>query len=501
MSKMKERIKNHLIIFLHIFLVSVIVLSIGKALNRTIVDAEEKKNFENMKEVIPTADLFDENKKVESDGYSFIPAYSKNELVGYVVGAETPGFASNIKFILGMDLNGKITGIHILDASKETQGLGSKIQDEKWEKLWINRDENYEFQKNVDALSGATITPKAVFIGVKKILSAYDSVKPEIPIVVVNKSDIKNSINLPVKIVYGDDKNLLSKIQKVFDHAKAYNSDSKISKGTSFIAVYDVNDKVLGYFVQLKAEGVDDKLSFDLGIDLNGKIVKLTNVNIGNNSSEYNKLVKSDKWQNKWTGRDETYKFDENLDSQGGASISPNAIYSSVKNALIAFKGVHQVSQVSEPNIKETKISYGTNKKILKKVKEIFPDAISYDEKLISIKGIDYILAYDSKNNKLGYLTSLKADGVDDKLTFDLGISMTGKVVKLANVNIGNNSAGYNELIKSSDWQKRWIGRDKSYKFDSGLDSQAGASISPNSIYTVVIKALKGFEKIEGGNK
>lgn len=498
---MRERIRNHLIIFLHIFLISIVVIGTGKILNKIIVETEAKRDFENKKEVFLSADFFDESKAVESDGFNFIPAFTKEKLVGYVVKAETPGFASNIKFIVGMDLEGKITGLNVLDASKETQGLGSKIQDETWEKLWINRDENYEFQKSIDGLSGATITPKSVFIGIKKILSAYDSIKPEIPIVVVSKEDIKSSIDLPIKIVYGNDKNLLSKIQKVFFHAKAYNRDTKVSKGVSFVIVYDFNDKILGYFTQLKAEGVDDKLSFDLGIDENGKIVKLTNINIGNNSPEYNKLIKSDKWQNNWIGRDETYSFNDGIDSQVGASVSPNAIYSSIKNALKAFKGIHQISEAVKLPEKNIKISYGTDKGILKKAKLIYSDVAYYDSNIKTEKGINYILLYDSKDNKLGYLTSLKADGVDDKLTFDLGIGMDGKVVKLFNVNIGNNSAGYNGLILSTDWQKKWIGRDKNYKFDESIDSQAGASISPNAIYSAIIKALKGFEKIKGGSK
>jgi hypothetical protein len=60
--------------------------------------------------------------------------------------------------------------------SKETPGLGAKINNLGWQKSWLGRDKNYEFNKSVDAFAGATISPRAVYRGIKKTLAEFEKV-------------------------------------------------------------------------------------------------------------------------------------------------------------------------------------------------------------------------------------------------------------------------------------------------------------------------------------
>ena len=241
-------------------------------------------------------------------------------------------------------------------------------------------------------------------------------------------------------------------------------------------------------------------------MDLNGKIIKLSNVNIGNNASEYNKLVLSSKWQTSWQGRDITYKFNDSIDSESGASVSPKAIFDSIKKALNGLKKLkNQESVIPEVSVtksvsEKTTLILGKDKSILLKIKNIFPNVVAYDSNVQKIGNISYFIAYDSSNRKIGYYTKLKAEGVEDNITFELGIGLDRKIIKLSNVNVGNNIPDYNSLVISKNWQSSWIGRDKSYKFKEGIDSESGASVSPKAIYEMTKKALKESEKIKGGN-
>lgn len=500
---MNDKMKNSLILLITTLIIVFSVLIFDKILNKSMNNSLEKENLNLKKQVLSSAVFFDENKKIESDDFSFIPAYDNNKkLIGYVVSSETSGFASKIKFILGVDLTGKITGLKIIDASKETSGLGTKVASESWENLWKGRDSEYQFDKKIDALSGATITPKSVYLGIKKILSSYDSIKPSTDFPV--KSDIAQSSS--TNLTFGKDKTILNQVQKVFPKATTYDSNIQKINGVEYILVYDNANKQLGYYTKLKSEGVEDTLTFVLGISLDGKIIQLTDVNIGNNAPDYNKLVLSKKWQTSWEGRNSSYKFDDGLDSESGASVSPKAIFDSTKKALSGIKNLKkQVSVLPETPVSKvisepSSLTLGKDKNILLKIKGTFPKAVAYDSNIQKIGNISYILAYDSNNNKLGYFTELKAEGVEDNITFNLGIDLTGKVIKLNNVNVGNNLPDYNTLVTSKNWQSSWTGRDKSYKFRNGIDSESGASVSPMAIYEMTRKALKGFEKIKGGN-
>ncbi|MGL4426063.1 MAG: FMN-binding protein, partial [Cetobacterium sp.] len=96
------------------------------------------------------------------------------KITGYVVTVSQPGYAANIDFVLGLDNGGKVTGLNII-GSQETPGLGSKILDLEWQKKAIGKDSSYEFNKSADGFAGATISPNAVYTGIKRALNSYNS--------------------------------------------------------------------------------------------------------------------------------------------------------------------------------------------------------------------------------------------------------------------------------------------------------------------------------------
>ena len=125
--------------------------------------------------VLPKATSFDENQIVSIDGLDFIPGNGSNgKPVGYVVTVSQPGYAANIDFVLGFDRRGRVTGLDII-GSQETPGLGSKILDPEWQKKAIGKDATYEFNKSADGFAGATISPNAVYTGIKRALNSFNS--------------------------------------------------------------------------------------------------------------------------------------------------------------------------------------------------------------------------------------------------------------------------------------------------------------------------------------
>jgi electron transport complex protein RnfG len=127
------------------------------------------------KQVLPLATEFREAEKIIVGEETFIPGYNaKGNLVGYASTVKTNGYSGIITFVLGLDIKGTITGLKVTGQS-ETPGLGTNIENADWQALWIGRNESYEFDKSVDGFAGATISPTAVFTGVKKSTKAFEA--------------------------------------------------------------------------------------------------------------------------------------------------------------------------------------------------------------------------------------------------------------------------------------------------------------------------------------
>jgi Na+-translocating ferredoxin:NAD+ oxidoreductase subunit G len=110
------------------------------------------------------------------------------------------GYAGEIKLAIGIFEDGKVAGVRVIRHT-ETPGLGDKIQTNKSD--WINsfnnkhyqtdQDTRWEVKKNggdIDAFTGATITPRAVTHAVKDALIYYAKNKEQLFKQVANCRDL-----------------------------------------------------------------------------------------------------------------------------------------------------------------------------------------------------------------------------------------------------------------------------------------------------------------------
>lgn len=90
---------------------------------------------------------------------------------GYVVAVTTAGYADEISMLVGVSNEGTVTGLQIRDMH-ETFGLGGRALTD-WEFLaqFLRGDGSAEVGTNIDALSGATVTSKAVARGVNSAVA------------------------------------------------------------------------------------------------------------------------------------------------------------------------------------------------------------------------------------------------------------------------------------------------------------------------------------------
>lgn len=174
---MKEIIKLGLILFL-IGSICAGLLSIANGITAPTIAAQtEKSKQEAMKVLFPEAEGFKQIEKVESDliGELYV-AYKGSEYLGSVAKAMPPGYAGEIALFVGVDGEGKVSGIQIISHS-ETPGLGANATADTFKDQFKGKSGTLEVVKGeakeseISAITGATITTKAVTDGVNTVLA------------------------------------------------------------------------------------------------------------------------------------------------------------------------------------------------------------------------------------------------------------------------------------------------------------------------------------------
>ncbi|MBE6991764.1 MAG: RnfABCDGE type electron transport complex subunit G [Ruminococcaceae bacterium] len=140
-----------------------------------IAEITAEKTAKAMSTVLP-ADAYDEVEYTGSDAL-VVTAYKAStggSPVGYVVEVTPSGFGGTIDMVVGVDMNGAVTGVDIIDMS-ETSGLGANASKASFREQYIGGTGNFAVSKDggtIDALTGATVTSRAVTSGVNAAVAA-----------------------------------------------------------------------------------------------------------------------------------------------------------------------------------------------------------------------------------------------------------------------------------------------------------------------------------------
>lgn len=207
-KKKNTLVKDTIAIFLITLVAGVLLGLVYQITKETIADREVEATNQAYAAVYDGAKFTEDedlNKKVEAfneelsagkvecaSGYNLSDVVLSSVMVadkgGYVLTASGKGYGGAVKVALGIDAKGNIVGIQITDCTNETPGLGQNSSKEEWnsqfkeattEKLpVVNKDKEGAKgeSKEVSAISGATITSRAVTRAVDGALLFVQSV-------------------------------------------------------------------------------------------------------------------------------------------------------------------------------------------------------------------------------------------------------------------------------------------------------------------------------------
>jgi electron transport complex protein RnfG len=153
----------------------------NKATAEKIKDLSLKAEAEARTKVLDTAKSFSDEK--EKDGIIYYEGYDEQgEIVGYIFPEQTKGYGGTIYMTVGIDSDGTVHGVEITELS-ETAGLGMNAKNHPWflEQFKdmggvIGVAKNNPAEGEIQALTGATITSKAVTLGVNTAIESFNEI-------------------------------------------------------------------------------------------------------------------------------------------------------------------------------------------------------------------------------------------------------------------------------------------------------------------------------------
>jgi len=281
------------------FFVSIVcaaALSLVYAFTEPIItEAEKNSIIENLKEVM-NAQQF---KEIIPDSL-WQALDSLNNIVGIVFQVHPQGFGGLIPVTVGLDSDAKITSIKISkEGLKETPGLGARVADLDFTKQFIGKHAAILKLKtdggDIDAVTGATISSRAVCNGIKKGIKQYSKY--------IESKDNK-------KQLFFNAQNFVEIIKDTLWYALS----GRDTLGVIFIGI------TFGYL---------DSIKFMVGMDRKSKIIGI-NILYSKETDGIGERIRDKEFLD---------KFKEGIpDAITGATISSTALINAVKRNIERFK-------------------------------------------------------------------------------------------------------------------------------------------------------------------
>lgn len=175
MSKEKSSTGYYVNLALTLLIISAVVSGLLGLTNYITADKiaaiNADKTAASMKEVLP-ADIYTQLDYPATGSQANVAAVYQADDKGYVIEVTPSGFGGTIDMVVGVGTDGTVTGVSIISMS-ETSGLGANASKESFRSQYVGKSGELAVSKDggeIDALTGATITSRAVTSGVNTAL-------------------------------------------------------------------------------------------------------------------------------------------------------------------------------------------------------------------------------------------------------------------------------------------------------------------------------------------
>ena len=171
-------------LFIICLVVSFLLAGTNELTKEPIAQLQAQKADEAKMQVCPGAVSFDGQEQTDVPVEFYRGFDEDGNLVGYAIPASHKGYGGEIEIMVGINVEGEITGVNILSIN-ETPGLGMNAAKGEFRNQFLGELPRNGFtaksddasKQKIDALTGATITSEAVSQAVNKAINVYNSLE------------------------------------------------------------------------------------------------------------------------------------------------------------------------------------------------------------------------------------------------------------------------------------------------------------------------------------
>lgn len=267
-----------------------------------------------------------------------VPAVIKTSNdTGYVINAIGKGYGGDMSVLVGLDNDGKITGVKVFEMS-ETPGIGTKVtEDEAFLASFIGKDS----VDGSDAVAGATFSSKGLNEAITNAFDAFNIIKsggkleggaaPSTSENESSKPEVEETTKEEVVEVTIDD--VIAAAPEVLSTGEGF-EDAGI-EATDKVANILKTSNEAGYVVNVISEGFGGELNLLVGFDSEKKITGIK-VLASNETEGIGTMATEQEVLDALIGKAE---LDEEV-AVSGASVTSGAVNDAIKAAIEAMKGV-----------------------------------------------------------------------------------------------------------------------------------------------------------------
>ncbi|PKM63380.1 MAG: electron transporter RnfG [Firmicutes bacterium HGW-Firmicutes-21] len=164
-------IKPALTLFIICAAVTALLALTDNLTEKEIAAREQQRISDSRKTVLPEAEIFEEYNDSTVTGIN-----SDGGIIGYVFTVTEHGYSGDIQVMVGINKDGKVSGVNLIKHS-ETPGLGAAAGGPSFLDQFRGLSGKAEVGKNIDSISGATITSRAVSRAVNGAIEQYKTIK------------------------------------------------------------------------------------------------------------------------------------------------------------------------------------------------------------------------------------------------------------------------------------------------------------------------------------
>lgn len=185
-TPMFKDIIKPIVVLLAICIIIPLALSVTNGITvERIAQLSEQNAKETMNKLL-AAESFEESVYGENE-FTYYVGLSSDQMVGYIFTTSAKGYGGEVSVMTAVNTEGKVLEVAILDATNETPGLGQNVTNENFYSQYKDKTVGVEVKKNganpenneINAVTGATISSKAVTAAVNDALSKFEIINSQ----------------------------------------------------------------------------------------------------------------------------------------------------------------------------------------------------------------------------------------------------------------------------------------------------------------------------------